>query len=132
MDSAANSYLTAAFLLAAGMEGVVGGWDPGDPIEDLVYDWGTSGTIEPNGQIVVAGTASIPGTFSGTSQAGAEATKLPRNLLEAVEAFDADPLTRQVFPRQFVDSYIEMKLKEWDAYHAQVSDWERNTYLEMF
>jgi glutamine synthetase len=106
VDSAANPYLAAAFLLAAGLEGVRAGWDPGDPVEDLVYDWGRSG---PSG-----------------------AARLPRNLLEAVEAFEADPLTRDVFPPQFVEAYIEMKLAEWDAYHAEVSAWERRTYLEMF
>jgi glutamine synthetase len=107
VDSAANAYLTAAFLLAAGMEGVTEVLDPGEPVEDLVYDWGSQG-----------------------SQPGA--VHLPRNLLEAIEAFDADPLTRQVFPQQFVDAYVEMKVREWDTYHAQVTDWERRTYLEMF
>jgi glutamine synthetase len=107
VDSAANAYLTAAFLLAAGMEGVTEALDPGEPVEDLVYDWGSKG-----------------------SQPGA--VHLPRNLLEAIEAFDADPLTRQVFPQQFVDAYVEMKVREWDTYHAQVTDWERRTYLEMF
>ena len=36
VDSAANPYLAAAFLLAAGMEGVAEGLDPGEPVEDLV------------------------------------------------------------------------------------------------
>jgi glutamine synthetase len=107
VDSAANPYLAAAFLLAAGMEGVREGLDPGEPVEDLVYDWGTGGHH--------------PG-----------AHRLPRNLLEAIEAFDTDPLTREVFPARFVAAYVEMKLTEWDTYHAQVSDWERLTYLEMF
>lgn len=107
VDSAANPYLAAAFLLAAGMEGVTEGLDPGEPVEDLVYDWGSEGRQ--------------PG-----------AVRLPRNLLEAIEAFDADPLTRHVFPKQFVDAYVNMKALEWDTYHAQVTDWERRTYLEMF
>jgi glutamine synthetase len=107
VDSAANPYLAAAFLLAAGMEGVSAGLDPGEPVEDLVYDWHEAGAR--------------PG-----------AARLPRNLLEAIDAFDADPLTRRVFPSQFVDAYIRMKTLEWDTYHAQVSDWERRTYLEMF
>ncbi len=107
VDSAANPYLAAAFLLAAGMEGVTEGLDPGDPVEDLVYDWHAGDT-------------------------GSAAARLPRNLLEAIDAFDADPLTREVFPAQFVDAYVAMKTDEWDAYHAQVSEWERRTYLEMF
>ena len=72
------------------MEGVTEGLDPGEPVEDLVYDWG------PGGQ--------HPG-----------ARRLPRNLLEAIEAFDADPLTHDVFPAPFIAAYVEMKLTEWDS-----------------
>ena len=110
VDSAANPYLAAAFLLAAGLEGVAEGLDPGDPVEDLTYDWSASG---PAGGDVTA-------------------TRLPRNLLEAIEAFDADPLTRRVFPPEFVRAYVDMKVAEWDAYHTRVSEWERETYLTMF
>ena len=110
VDSAANPYLAAAFLLAAGLEGVNEQLDPGDAIDDLTYDWARSGP----------GSGELP------------ATMLPRNLLEAIEAFEADPLTRQVFPTQFVDAYVAMKLDEWNSYHGQVSEWERSTYLTLF
>jgi glutamine synthetase len=110
VDSAANPYLAAAFLLAAGLEGVVQGLDPGDPVDDLTYDWSATG---PSGGDLVA-------------------TRLPRTLLEAVEAFTADPLTHEVFPAQFVSAYAAMKLAEWDDYHSRVSEWERSTYLTMF
>jgi glutamine synthetase len=110
VDSAANTYLAAAFLLAAGLEGVAEGLDPGDPIEDLTYDWSKTG---PSGGDV-------------------QATRLPRTLLEAIEAFDADPLTHAVFPKEFVTAYTDMKVAEWDAYHSRVSEWERETYLTMF
>jgi glutamine synthetase len=110
VDSAANPYLAAAFLLAAGLEGVAEGLDPGDPIEDLTYDW------------------SVSGPQSGDVQA----KRLPRNLLEAIEAFDVDPLTRSVFHEEFVSAYTAMKVEEWESYHSRVSDWERETYLTMF
>src|ERR1700682_5109586 len=56
VDSAANTYLTAAIMLAAGLEGVRLGLDPGEPIEDLTYDW--------------------------TAAPSEGAVRLPRNLLE--------------------------------------------------
>lgn len=102
VDSAANTYLTAAIMLAAGLEGVRLGLDPGDPIEDLTYDWRTP-----------------PPT----------AVRLPRNLQEAVDAFLEDPLVHEVFPEQFVSAYADMKQGEWDDYHRVVSDWERDKYL---
>ena len=39
VDSAANTYLAAALMLAAGLEGMRLGLDPGEPVEDLTYDW---------------------------------------------------------------------------------------------
>ncbi len=110
VDSAANTYLAGAFILAAGLEGIALGLDPGEPVEDMTYDW----------------------TRTGPSGGDVAATRLPRNLLEAVEAFDADPLTAEVFSPQFISAYSEMKRDEWDEYHSQVSDWERSKYLELF
>ena len=104
VDSAANTYLAAAFMLAAGLEGVAEGLDPGDPVEDMTYDW--------------------------SDRSGA--VRLPRNLLEAIDAFEADPLTHQVFAPQFVSAYVRMKNDEWQLYHSQVSEWEREHYLSLF
>jgi glutamine synthetase len=104
VDSAANTYLASAFLLAAGLEGVAEGLDPGDPVEDMTYDW----------------------------SARKDAVRLPRNLLVAIDAFEADPLTHAVFPPQFVSEYVEMKNAEWEQYHSQVSEWEREYYLSRF
>jgi glutamine synthetase len=105
VDSAANTYVTSALMLAAGLEGIRLGLDPGDPVEDQTYDW----------------TAAREG-----------AVRLPRTLLEAIEAFEADELVHDVFPAEFVSAYVEMKHGEWDEYHAQVSDWERRKYLLAF
>jgi glutamine synthetase len=100
VDSAANTYLAFALMLAAGLEGVELGLDPGEPVEGATYDW-----------------------------SGTEATRLPRTLLEAVEAFEADPLVAEVFAPQFVTEYADMKRREWDDFHAEVTAWERRRYL---
>ncbi|GAC1544137.1 MAG: type III glutamate--ammonia ligase [Acidimicrobiales bacterium] len=105
VDSAANTYLTGAIMLAAGMEGIRLGLDPGEPIEALGYD------------SVAVGDGGV---------------RLPRTLLEAVDAFREDPLVHEVFPAQFVSAYAEMKQGEWDEYHSQVSEWERAKYLLAF
>jgi len=110
VDSAANPYLAGAFLLAAGLDGIALGLDPGEPVEDITYDW----------------------TRTGPTGGDIEATRLPRTLLEAIEAFEADPLTAETFTPSFVSAYVEMKRGEWDEYHSQVTDWERSKYLELF
>lgn len=104
VDAAANQYLTAAFILAAGLEGIELGLSPGDPAGEELFD--------PKAKVA--------------------APRLPRTLIEAVDAFEADPLTHEVFPPAFVSAYVEMKSAEWFAYHAQVTDWERNEYLTRF
>jgi glutamine synthetase len=35
----------------------------------------------------------------------------------------------EVFAPQFISGYVAMKNQEWDAYHAEVTDWERSQYL---
>jgi glutamine synthetase len=104
VDSAANTYLAAALQLAAGLEGIRLGLDPGEPVEDQTYDW----------------TASSDGV------------RLPRNLQEAIDAFQEDPLVHEVFPAPLVKAYAEMKQGEWDDYHREVGVWERNKYLLAF
>ncbi|MCX0274948.1 glutamine synthetase family protein [Nocardia zapadnayensis] len=98
VDSAANTHLTAAYMLAAGLEGIREGIDPGEAKDSLSYT---------NSEIDV----------------------LPRTLLDAVEAFERDPLTYEVFHEAFIRDYSEMKRDEWEASHAEVTDFERTTYL---
>jgi len=102
VDSAANTYLAAAIILAAGLEGIRLDLDPGEPVDALGYDAGA---------------------------VGEGGVRLPRNLLEAVDAFREDPLVHEVFPAQFVAAYTDMKQGEWDDYHAEVGEWERAKYL---
>lgn len=103
VDMTANMYLASAFTLAAGLEGIEQGLDPGEPVREDTSAWNGSGPARDR--------------------------RLPRHLCEAVDAFEADPLVGQVFPASFVADYVDMRRREWDAYHAQVSDWELDRYL---
>jgi glutamine synthetase len=98
VDSAANTHLTAAFMLAAGLEGIRDGIDPGRPEDVVSY-------TDDNHEV------------------------LPRTLLDAILAFESDPLTHQVFHEAFIRDYVDMKRGEWERDHAEVSDFERATYL---
>jgi glutamine synthetase len=103
VDSAANTYLAAAFLLAAGLDGVEQGMEMPEMVSGQSYDWARSG--------------------------GHGQDRLPRHLLEAVDCFEADPFTHTVFPRAFITEYVQMKEQEWHDYHEVVSDWEIDRYL---
>lgn len=108
VDTSCNPYLAAAFLLGAGLEGIENDLDPGDPIPLNMYEQSDE-QLEEMGVDV-----------------------LPRTLLEAVEAFRADPLARDVFGEELHSSYAELKEIEWWDYHNTVSEWEYDRYLEFY
>jgi glutamine synthetase len=103
VDMTANMYLAAAFTLAAGLEGIELDLDPGEPVPDDTSSWDTA--LERKDR------------------------RLPRTLLEAIDAFDEDPLVRDTFPHHFVEDYLAMKRQEWEEYHSDVSPWEVDRYL---
>ena len=107
-DSACNPYLAAAMLLAAGLEGIRDGLDPGEP--NLVNAY----------------------RLSPEERAARGLTTLPRTLGEAIEAFAADPLSREVFGDAMAEAYTAFKRDEWNSFHGAISDWERDRYLELF
>ena len=107
-DSSCNPYLAAAMLLAAGLEGIREGLDPGPP--NLVNAY----------------------RLTPEERAARGLTTLPRNLGEAIEAFAADPLSREVFGDAMAEAYTAFKRDEWNSFHGTISDWERDRYLELF
>jgi glutamine synthetase len=57
---------------------------------------------------------------------------LPNTLGEAVDAFEADPLGREVMGDLMYKTFIDFKRAEWIEYHTHVSDWEIKRYLKFF
>jgi glutamine synthetase len=106
-DVAGNIYLGAALSLAAGLEGIEKRIDPGEPTNEDLYKV----------------------SREDLKRRGIQS--LPRTLLQAIEAFDEDPLTDEVFG-SLKQSYVELKNKEWEQFHNSVSDWERQRYLRFF
>jgi glutamine synthetase len=107
-DIACNLYLGAAMMLAAGLEGIRQKLDPGLPHRENMY-LHDEATLK---------------------RLGIE--KLPRTLGEAIEAFAADPLGRQVMGELMFETYVRFKTQEWVDYHTHVSDWELKRYLRFF
>jgi glutamine synthetase len=107
-DMGCNLYLGAAMMLAAGLEGVREGLDPGEPNTDNMY-------LVPPEEVARRGIS-----------------LLPQNLGAAVEAFAADPLSREVFGAEMFGAFTAFKRAEWAEYHAHVSEWERERYLRLW
>jgi len=59
-------------------------------------------------------------------------TWLPRTLDEAVDAFEADPLSKAVMGERMFRTYADFKRREWIDYHTEVSEWELKRYMKLF
>ena len=107
-DIGGNPYLGAALMLAAGLEGIREKLEPGDPHRENMNDYSRAQIRDMGIEV------------------------LPRTLGEAVDAFEADPLAREVFGDLMFDTFVDFKRGEWEEYHNQVSEWEVRRYLKMF
>jgi glutamine synthetase len=107
-DGAVNPYLAATLALAAGLEGIREGLNPGLPNEDNLYE------------------------LSDAQRQERGIDFLPQTLQEAVAAFAADPLVEQTLGKALSDEFIKYKTQEWEAYHLAVSQWEVDRYSHMF
>jgi glutamine synthetase len=107
-DGAVNPYLAATLALAAGLEGIKEGLDPGKPNEDNLYE------------------------MTEEERAKRGISFLPQTLQEAVKAFAVDPLVEKTLGKGLSDEFIKYKTEEWEAYHQSVSQWEISRYSHMF
>ena len=65
-------------------------------------------------------------------KSGEKAGYLPETLKEAVAEFEKDELLRTVYGDSYVKRYVEEKCKEWKQYQIQITEWEREEYLNQF
>ena len=107
-DGAVNPYLAAALALAAGLEGIREGLNPGAANEDNLYE------------------------LSDAQRRERGIDFLPQTLQEAVQAFADDPLVERTLGKALRDEFIKYKTEEWEAYHLSVSQWEVDRYSHMF
>jgi glutamine synthetase len=107
-DSACNPYLGLAMAIAAGLEGVEQGLDPGDPHTENMY-------LKSDAELEALGVK-----------------RLPRSLGEAIDAFASDALGAAVMGAKMREAWLAYKREEWQSYVNHVSDWEKSRYLKLF
>jgi glutamine synthetase len=107
-DGSCNPYLAATLALAAGLDGVRRGLDPGAPQEENLYELGEA------------------------ERAARGIRFLPRNLQEAVDAFEADPLVEETLGSELKAEFVRYKRREWEEYHQDVTPWEIERYSHLF
>jgi glutamine synthetase len=104
-DSAANIYLGAALVIAAGLDGIRRNLKPGDPVNIDTYQ-------------------ATPAELAGSA-----IERLPSTLGEAIEEFDRSDFAREILGDDVHRSFSELKRAEWLAYNTVVGQWEKDTYL---
>jgi glutamine synthetase len=111
-DGSANPYLAMAVQLAAGLDGIDRGLDPGEPNRDNLY------TL-PAEQVASRGIRALPPT-----------------LLHAADELVTDDVLREALGKtpdgDYIDYYAKVKREEFHAWHSVVSDWEVERYLTLF
>ncbi len=103
-DGAANPYLLQAVLIGAGLWGVANKTDPGKRLDIDMYAEGHKVKNAP---------------------------KLPLNLLDALRAFQNNKIMRGILGAEFADSYLKLKMEEWNSYMQHFSEWERQNALDV-
>ncbi|MBN2631657.1 MAG: type III glutamate--ammonia ligase [Rhodobacteraceae bacterium] len=103
-DGAANPYLLQAVVIAAGLSGLRSKADPGPRHDIDMYAEGHTVTNAP---------------------------RLPLNLLDAIRAYDADPDLKAAMGEAFSTAYLKLKTQDWHAYTSHLSQWERDTTLDI-
>jgi glutamine synthetase len=99
-------------MLSAGLDGVERGLDPGDPNSANLY------------------------TLSAAERQAQGIELLPSNLLDATRELAANDALRaglgKVRSGDYIDYFVEVKQREVQAAHEQITKWELDRYLQLF
>lgn len=105
-DPACNVYAAIAATLAAGLGGI--------------------------DQAMVAPAACNEDLYARLASGAAMPQRLPRDLASAIDALAADEALRGALGQAFCAEFVQLKRREWDEFHASISDWELERYASMF
>ena len=107
-DPAANPYLAIAAVLEAGLDGLRNNLPPVHNVDENIYDM----------------------TVKERKSKGI--VNLPDTLHSALKDLADDEVTKGSMGEHLYQSFEEAKTREYDAYRAHVSDWERQRYMEQY
>ncbi len=107
-DPSANPYLAFAVMLAAGLDGIENKMKAPAPVEENIFE------------------------FTDETAAARGITTVSKNLMEAIEELENDPVICEALGLFCVEKLVEAKTAEWDSYRMSVTQWELDRYLEVY
>ncbi|CAM3106740.1 glutamine synthetase family protein [Lactiplantibacillus plajomi] len=108
VDASTNPYLAFAAVLEAGLDGIKNNIEPPKSVDRNIY-------VMNEDERHAAGIADLPST-----------------LHNALKEFQTDPTMKKALGPHIYQSFLEAKRLEWASYRQQVSEWERDQYMELY
>ncbi|MHA2362033.1 MAG: glutamine synthetase family protein, partial [Candidatus Thorarchaeota archaeon] len=106
-DPSCNPYIAFAVMLAAGLKGIEKKIEPPEPVEEDVFDF-------DNGKL-----------------AKFYIKSMPTDLGEALAEFEQSKLMKKTLGEHAFSKYLGLKWAEWTAFKKDVTDWEREHYMDL-
>jgi len=107
-DPACNPYLCLAIILHSGMDGIRQGIQPAPPVNKDIFG------------------------MSQRERSRLRIQTLPKDLSEAIRAFEKDKFLQSALGAHISNHIIEAKRSEWNEYIGQVHPWEIDRYLASY
>ena len=107
-DPSSNPYLAIAAMLHAGLDGIERDLEPPGPVRENIYE------------------------FDEAKREEYGIDTLPENLGDAIDALEADDVIWNALGDHVAEKFVEAKRTEFAEYSTEVSEWEKERYLEKF
>jgi glutamine synthetase len=105
-DPSCNSYLAFSCVLMAGLDGIKKKIDPGDPVDEDVYE------------------------LSPERRRALGIKELPTTLKDALESMKSDEVVHKALGSHVFDAFIDYKTNDWNQFCLYVTPWEIMKYLD--
>lgn len=107
-DPTCNPYLAFAMMLNCGLDGIKNNLETPPSVNVNIFD------------------------MTPAEKEAANIDNMPASLLDALEAFKANPIARETLGDHIYEKYVAYKQVEWDKFRTAVTDWELEEYLSIY
>lgn len=108
VDPTANPYLAMAVLLKSGLDGIKNQMKVPDPVDRNIY------------------------VMTEEERHERGINDLPSTLHNAIKYLRQDDVVKDALGSHIYNNFVEAKRIEWAAFRQQVSEWEREQYMELY